>query len=187
VGVKLARITALVVVACGFVGTVLSGTTVTGSHGAPQWGALAPTLSGGASSLDELLKDFVDALADNDGRRLEALHVTEDEYRQVILPGSVEPGQPPQTISEEGGDYFWDLLSTKSAYHRQGILRQYGGRRYEIVDASWRKGIRDWAGYRAYQRLELTLRDEEGKELVLETGSVAEVRGRFKFISFIRD
>lgn len=184
---KLARISVLVAILGVVVTAILSGTAVDGSHVAPRGAAPHPPLSGGASSVDELLGEFLATLEANDRDALERLRVDETEYRKVIMPGSVEPGQPPQRLSEAADEYFWQSLNGKSVYYRQHILSGYGGRKYRIANVKWLKGIRDYAWYRVYDRLALTVVDEDGVEHVIDTGSVAEVDGRFKFISFIRD
>ena len=48
-------------------------------------------------------------------------------------------------------------------------------------------GTHDYAGFKSYRRLRLQMKDEEGRELEIATGSVGEIDGRFKFISFLRD
>ena len=184
---KLARISVLVLVMGIAAFVVLGGTTVSGSLTAPRGAAPHPPLSGGASSVDELLGRFVKALEANDGDALEALRVTEDEYRKIIMPGSVKPGEPPQKLSPKADEYFWQSLDTKSLYGGRALLAGYKGRTYRITNVTWLKGIDDYAWYRCYDRLELTLVDQRGEELKLNTGSVAEVDGQFKFISFIRD
>jgi len=184
---KLARISVLALVLGVFVMAVLGGTTVDGSLVVPRGTAPHPPLSGGASSVDELLGKFVAALEAGDRGALENLRVGEVEYRQVIMPGSVPPGQPPQKLSPAADEYFWQSLNGKSVYGSQHLVSAYGGRQYHIKNVTWLKGIDEYAWFRCYDRLELTLIDQQGAEHVLNTGSVAEVDGRFKFISFIRD
>jgi hypothetical protein len=184
---KLVRISFLVVVV-GFAALAVVGrTTVNGSLTAPPKAALHPPLSGGASSVDELLAKFVAALEANDGAALEALRVDETEYRKIIMPGSVKPGQPPQKLSAAADQYFWESLDTKSRYGGRALLAGYHGRKYRVTDVTWIKGVDEYAWYRCYDRLQLTMVDEGGEEHMLDTGSVADVDGRFKFISYIRD
>lgn len=184
---KFVRISFLVLVVAFVAVAVLGGTRVSGSLTAPRAARPYPPLSGGASSVDELLGKFVNALADNDRRALDDLRVGEEEYRERIMPGSVKPGDPPQKLSPAADQYFWESLNLKSLYSEQGLLNEYGGRAYTIKSVIWRKGIKDYDGFRCYDRLEMTMADADGNERVLSTGSVAEVDGTFKFISFIRD
>lgn len=184
---KLVRISILILVV-GFATTaILGSTTVDGSHVALEGARPPMPLSGGASSVDELLGRFLRALEASDRTALEALRVGEVEYRKLIMPGSAKPGEPPQKLSPAADQYFWESLDTKSVYSAQFLLAHFGGRKYRIKDVVWQKGVDDYLWYRCYDRLEMTLVDDAGAEHVLNTGSVAEVGGRFKFISFIRD
>jgi hypothetical protein len=161
-----------------------------GAASAETGTATQPTpdrLTGGASSLDELVARFLEALGRRDRDALEGLRVTEAEYRSIIVPGSVAPGAPPQVLSEAGLEYFWGEMSQKSAAHREAILEHFGGRPFTPVRHSFEKGIREFAGYKAYGRLRVVLRDPQGAESELRTGSIVERDGRFKFATFIRD
>lgn len=144
-------------------------------------------LTGGAASLEEALALFLEAVKRNDRDALEGLRVTEAEWRSLIVPGSVAPGQAPQVLSEEGLDYFWGEMNQKSAAHRDAILERFGGKPFTPVRHSFEKGIREFAGYKAYGRLSVILRDEKGVEVELRTGSIVERDGRFKFATYIRD
>jgi hypothetical protein len=167
------------------------GSIAAAPHSPPAGAAGAeaerPRLTGGAGSIDELLDRFVAALASGEGERLEELRVTESEYRSILIPGSVDPGAPPQVLSEEGLEYFWAEMSQKSAAHREAILARFGRRALTPLRHSFEKGEREFAGYKAYEKLVLVFRDEKGAEVELRTGSIVERDGRFKFASFIRD
>lgn len=185
---KLARISFLAIVVCVAVVTVLGRGSVSGSLTAPRAAAPPhPALSGGADSVDELLGEFVAAIEAKDVAALDALRVDETEYRKIIMPGSVKPGQPPQKLSAAADQYFWESLDTKSRYGGRALIAGYGGRKYRVTDVTWKKGVGEYAWFRCYDRLQLTMVDEDGEEHVLDSGSVAEIDGRFKFISFIRD
>lgn len=157
--------------------------------GAPPTQAAIPRLrvTGGAATMEELVDRFLAALRAKDRGALEELRITEAEYRQVIIPGNVEKGEPLQVLKEDASDYFWGLLNTKSVYHREDILRKHGGKNYVLKEIFFEKGTKEFAWFTAHRRLALTLVDESGEEVDLNTGSIAEVDGRFKFVSFIRD
>jgi hypothetical protein len=158
--------------------------------GAGEGPAALPTpshLSGGASSVDELVERFLAALHARDRADLDALRVSEAEYRSIIVPGSVEPGKPPQVLAEDALQYFWTEMSQKSAAHRDAILQRFGGRPLGRVRYGFEKGEHRFAGYNAYRKLVVVLRDEHGAEVEVRTGSIVERDGRFKFASFIRD
>jgi hypothetical protein len=142
---------------------------------------------GGASSVDELLDQFLLALAARDGKRLDQLRVDEAEYRSIILPGGGKAGEPMRQFPQRKSAYFWRLHSTKSFYATQSLLGDFGGRVLTRRATDFSRGIEHYAGFTAYRRATLTLVDERGQELELHTGSIAEHGGRYKFISYFGD
>jgi hypothetical protein len=144
-------------------------------------------LHDGASSVEELVSHFLDALREKDAKALRALRVDRDEYVDVILRGNVPPGAPLRDWPKEVNDYWWGVLHTKSVYFEANILAGFGGHRYRLKQLGFVKGTKQYATYTAHKQLELTVEDETGSEQTIRTGSIAEVNGRYKFISFIRD
>jgi len=143
-------------------------------------------LKNGAPSVDKLVDQFMQALKDRDKAKIRDLRVTEDEYRGLILPGSVDEGKPRQHYNDQASSYFWSILDTKSIYNEASILNSWGGRSVKLKSVSYRGGTKKYADYTAYKQLELKVEDEAGNEDELRLGSVAEVDGVYKFISFIR-
>lgn len=144
-------------------------------------------LSGGARSTDVLVQRLLNAIQAGDLAALDRLRVTRTEYLDVILPGSVAPGEPPQRMPHETALYFWELLDTKSRYGARQLLADFGGRRYRVTRVAFAKGRRRYAGYEALEQLRLDLVDEHGDSRELATGSIAVVGGVHKFVSFVRD
>jgi len=143
-------------------------------------------LKHGAPSVDKLVDQFMQALKERDKAKIRDLRVTEDEYRGLILPGSVDEGKPRQHYNDEASKYFWSVLDTKSIYNEAGILSAWGGRSVKLKSVSYRGGTKKYAEYTAYKQLELKVEDEAGNEDELRLGSVAEANGVYKFISYIR-
>lgn len=138
--------------------------------------------------MDSLVGEFLAALRRGDREALERLRIGRDEYLDVILPGSVAPGAPLQRVDrEKAGPFWWEYLTERSNLHRDELVRILGGRELVFVKSRFAKGSRIYANHVAHRRLVLELRDENGEERHLQTGSVVEVGGRFKFVSFIRD
>jgi len=113
--------------------------------------------------------------------------VSEQEYLRVIVPGTVKPGDPPKKLPDRTVEYFWGELNTKSIYSEENLMELFGGHTYRKTAVRWDKGIQEYATYKAYKQLRLDLESDAGTNAHLETGSIAEVDGRFKFISFKRD
>ena len=141
-----------------------------------------------APSVETLVERFLDALAAKDGARLHRLRVTETEYRELIMPGAVKPGEKLQIFPDEDSKFFWGMLDTKSIYAAVGFLRDYGGRALTLKGIGYQSDGRiQYAWYEAYRAPRITVVDTEGEELALLIGSIAIVDGRYKFISFAAD
>lgn len=154
----------------------------------PQVAMSHAALAGGAASVDDLVASFLAALRRGDPAGVEALRIGRDDYLDVILPGSVEPGEPLQPVDRaKAGPYWWEYLSERSDLHRDELVRDFGGRDLQLVGFRFAKGTRQFANHVAHRRLVIELRGADGETRDLQTGSIAEVDGRFKFISFIRD
>ena len=150
-------------------------------------GATERALRGGATSVEELVNRFLDALGKKDGKALRALRVDRDEYVELILRGNVPVGAPLRDWPKEMNEYWWGVLHTKSVYSEANILAGFGGHHYRLKHFDFTKGSRQYATYTAYKQVQVTVEDEAGTEKDIRTGSIAEVNGRYKFISFIRD
>lgn len=140
-----------------------------------------------APSIEALVERLLSALAVKDAAALERLRISEDEYFAIIVPGSVDPGQPPQRMARTAAQYWWDEMDGKSRYWGLHLLDEFGGRTLKVKKIAWGKGEKEYAWFTGYRQLRAVLEDQEGKEMALETGSVARVRGRFKFVSYVRD
>ncbi len=141
----------------------------------------------GAPSIDRLIDDFVQAINDSDKAKLRQLRVSQEEYLGVILPGSVEPGERRPQYNQEEADYLWGMLDGKSVYVEANLIASYGGHHATVTEKQFRKGTKKYADYTAYKQLVLTLKDDKGTEATMKIGSIAEVDGQFKFISYVRD
>ena len=138
-------------------------------------------------SIDSLLAKLKQALETKDRKLLHSLRVTEDEYRNVIMPGSVPEGQPRAQYSEQASQYFWSILNLKSVYSEANLLDEYGGKPIKLTAVDYHKGVQHYRDYTAYKQLHITVEDDTGKKDTMKIGSIAEVGGAYKFISFVRD
>jgi hypothetical protein len=139
-------------------------------------------------SAEQLIDRFLGALEHGDPDALRGLRVTETEYREILMPTSVPEGQPLRRPSKEFADLAWGLIDEKSRYYEQSLLSQYGGLQLRLKNVAYDKGEQRYAGYTARRQLRLKLSDDStGAEFELATGSIVEVAGRYKFVSYIRD
>lgn len=141
-------------------------------------------LTDATSSPQELIDAFLHALETKNLDGLHRLRVTEAEFKDIILPGFVPPGEQPRTYPDYYTDYAWQRIDSRCYYYERFLLAQFGGHHYTVKDARYAKGTREYATYRTLKQLRLTL-DADGKEVHLGTGSIVEVSGRYKFASFV--
>jgi len=159
-----------------------------GAHGASaKASAPLPTLHGGTTSKEALVARLVDALAHNDREKLRALRVDQAEYVDIILRGSVPKGQPLREWPPDVTGYFFRDLDTKCRYVEQHLLELFGGHDMKVESFEFSRGVTQFANHVAYRQLRVKVKDPTGKEAELATGSIAEVNGRYKFISFLAD
>lgn len=140
----------------------------------------------GENSLDGLMEKFRQALETKDRPLLHRLRVTRDEYLTIIMPGSVEEGQPRAKYDKQAEQYFWSILDTKSIYGESNLLFAYGGKPLTLKSVEYRRGIKKYRDYTAYKQLTVTLDDGSTGPERVKIGSIAEVNGQYKFISFVR-
>jgi hypothetical protein len=72
-------------------------------------------------------------------------------------------------------------------YSEGALLHQHGGKPIKVTNVEYRKGIVRYRDYTAYKQLTVTLDDGSGEPDRMRIGSIAEVDGQFKFISYVRD
>ena len=140
-----------------------------------------------APSIETLIDQFLGALAAKDRAALHQLRVTESEYLETILPGTVAVGAEQRKWPEEVTKFYWAQMDDKSKFYEGFLLQKFGGRKYQLKSMQYEKGTQQYATYSAFKQLRLALEDGDGKPVELATGSIAEVDGQYKFISFIRD
>jgi hypothetical protein len=139
-------------------------------------------------SIDSLLEKFRHALETKDKQLLRQLRVNRTEYLDIIMPGSVDEGQPRATYDKTARDYFWGILNGKSIYVEANLLNDFGGKPLRVTSVEYRHGVKRYRDYTAYKQLTLTIDDGSGNVPEhMKIGSIAEVNGQYKFISYVRD
>ena len=140
--------------------------------------------AGAAPSVDALMDEFVQALTKKDQDALIRLRVTKSEYVDLIVPGTVPVGQPPRLISEQPKEYYWSLIDTKSHYYADNLVGEFGGRTYHGRQLKFSRPTKEYAWYTAEGQVRLELEGDDDRTYHLLTGWLAEVDGKYKFISY---
>jgi len=141
-----------------------------------------PDLSGGASSIESLADSLLVALAANDEEGLQKLRVSESEYLEIIVPGTVPVDSPRRKTEPEASAFFWRMLDAKSRDFSRLLLAEFGGKRLTRHAIRFTKGTNAFAAYTAHGQLRILVTDASGAEHVVRSGTVAQVGDRYKLI-----
>jgi len=142
------------------------------------------TFADGAPSVDALMDEFVQALSQKDMDALSRLRVTNAEYVDLIVPGTVPVGKPPRQVSNNPKEFFWRMLDTKNHYFAEELLNLYGGRTYRSRQLTFSKPAKEYAWYKAHGEVRLDLEGDDDVTYHVRSGWVAEVDGKYKFIGY---
>jgi hypothetical protein len=137
-----------------------------------------------APSVDVLMDEFLQALAKRDKDALTKLRVTRSEYTDLIIPGTVPVGKGLRSVSEQPKEYYWNLLDTKSHYYADNLVGLFGGRNYRSRELKFSRPTKEYAWYTAVGQVRLELAGDDDRTYHLLTGWLAEVDGKYKFISY---
>ena len=135
-------------------------------------------------SPEQAAEAVLDALAANDVERLEALALSETEFRTVVWP------ELPSSRPERGlpFDYAWGDLHQKSNNALRRLIAGQAGRRYQLLAVEFDGESTAYDTYTVHRESRLVVRDEHGAEMQLRFfGSVLERDGEYKVFSFVVD
>lgn len=146
--------------------------------------ARPPALSQTFSSEAALAERILGALAARDIAALQALPLSEDEFRDVVWP-ELPASRPEARVPL---DYAWRTLAQNSRGHLHEAVHEHGGRRYRLLRVRFDGGSTPYGSFTVHRRARVVVRDAAGGERQLRLfGSVLEHDRRFKLFSFVAD
>lgn len=124
------------------------------------------------------------ALAARDIAALQALPLSEREFRQAVWPelpsGRAEMGVPVE--------FAWRTLAQNSSGHLAQIFAAHGGRRYRLIGVRFDGEATRYDTFTVRRKARLIVHDERGSERHLRLfGVVLQQNGRFKLFSYVAD
>jgi hypothetical protein len=140
-----------------------------------------PPLANTHPSASSLASAVLDALARRDRTTLEALALSETEFRDHVWP------QLPASRSERNlpFSYVWGDLRQKSAQTLRTVMTREGGKRYELIGVRFTAQT-DYRTYRVHREATLRVRNASGADLDLRVcGSMIEQDGAWKVFSYV--
>jgi hypothetical protein len=147
-------------------------------------GDSARTFAGGAPSREQLVRRFLDALAENDSVALRSMVVGAREFADLYYPESPQ-SRPPyrQPVS-----FAWRMIQDPSAAGFSKLLHRLGGERLRYLSHRCDPAVQ-WEGRTTRHagclvRVVLPAGDTATKRYF---GSIVERDGQFKFLSYTND
>jgi hypothetical protein len=143
-----------------------------------------PPLANTQDSARAVAGQVLDAIARRDRPALEALAISEPEFRVHVWP-SLPAARPERNLPMS---YVWGDLHQKSTASLSRILTQHGDRRYDLVDVRFADEATPYDGYVVHRKAVLTVRGADGStEEIRVCGSLIEKDGRWKVFSYVID
>jgi hypothetical protein len=140
-----------------------------------------PPLANTHPSAASLASALLAALAGGDRTALEALALSETEFRDHVWP-QLPAARPERNLPFS---YVWADLRQKSALSLTNVLSREGGKRYQLVGIRF-DGETDYRTYRVHREAMLRVRDPGGEETDLRMcGSMIEQDGNWKVFSYV--
>jgi hypothetical protein len=142
-----------------------------------------PSLANTSSSAEALAGAVLDALARRDRARLDALAVSEQEFRDHIWP-DLPAARPERNLPFS---YVWGDLHQKSTASLLRTLDAYGGRRVSLTRVTF-AGKTNYARYIVHRDARFEVAETGGVSTSLRVcGSFLEKDGVWKVFSYVVD
>lgn len=125
---------------------------------------------------------LLDAVAADDGTTLEALALSEQEFRQHVWP-ELPAARPERNLPFS---YVWGDLRQKSVAGLARTRSAHGGRRYTLEDVRF-SGETRYPGYTVHRDGVLVVKGPDGPHELRLCGSMIEQGGRWKVFSYAVD
>jgi hypothetical protein len=147
-------------------------------------GASVPPLTNTQPSPSALAEAVLRGFERRDSTALQALAVSEQEFRDHIWP-ELPAARPERNLPFS---YAWGDLRQKSEAALGATLASQGGHQYDLVRVRFLGGTARYKTYLIHRETALTVKDATGTELQLRLfGSTLEKDGQFKVFSFVVD
>jgi hypothetical protein len=142
-----------------------------------------PALAHSYDTPDALAIAVVEALAARDRERLEAIALSEREFRDHVWP-ELPAARPERNLPFS---FVWGDLRQKSLAALSRTLNEHGGRRYHVDHVSFAARTQ-YASYTIHRDATVHVRDDAETTRELRVcGSMLEQQGRWKVFSYVID
>lgn len=146
--------------------------------------ACAGPLPNSQVSAKALAIAVAEAVANRDSVALRRLALDEQEFRQHVWP-ELPASRPERNLPFS---YVWGDLRTKSDAGLEAVLRDHGGRRYQVDQIRFKGESTQYQTSVVHRDSRLEVRGPDGtRDTIQLFGSVIEKEGRFKVFSYVVD
>lgn len=143
-----------------------------------------PPLAHTFESPDALAGAVIQCLARGDRPGLEALAVSEQEFRDHVWP-DLPASRPERNLPLA---YVWTELSQKSALHLTQTIEKFRGQQLELVGVEFTGAVSTYRTCKVHRESAVRVRMPDGSERRLRVfGSMIEQGGRYKVFSYVVD
>jgi hypothetical protein len=140
-------------------------------------------LANADASAEGLATAVLEALARNDRAALEALALSEDEFRAHVWP-ELPAARPERNLPFS---YVWGDLRQKSRLRLAQTLREHGGTALTLLDVTFSSETK-YPSYVVHREATFRVRDAAGTESEVRVcGSMLEKDGAWKVFSYVVD
>ncbi|MEZ5294169.1 MAG: hypothetical protein R2745_24010 [Vicinamibacterales bacterium] len=143
-----------------------------------------PPLAHASDTPEALLTAVLDRLAARDRGGLDALALSEEEFRRLVWP-SLPAARPERNLPFS---YVWGDLHQKSDASLRQVLARHGGRRYRLEHVRFEGETSAYAAVTVHRGAVVDVRDDGGESAAIRVcGSLVERAGRWKVFSYVVD
>ncbi len=141
------------------------------------------TIAGGASSRDDLVRRFADAVQRADPAALIRMTMNRAEFAYLYYPHSIHINRPYELAADDA----WLLTRADSEKGLTRIIQRFGGKPFQVTAYQCNEEPRAEGPNRYWDDCTLTGRIEGAPETMRWFGSIWERDGHFKFVSYSND
>jgi hypothetical protein len=144
----------------------------------------APPLANTLENPEAVGRALLDALAQRDRRRLDALALNEREFRDHVWP-DLPAARPERNLPFS---YVWGDLHQKSRLALSDVIEQYGGKRFELRRVRFLGKSTQYAHSTVHRASVFDAVDASGNEVALRLcGSLIQKDDGWKVFSYVVD
>jgi hypothetical protein len=132
--------------------------------------------------VEDLARQFLDALHDENGQGILDLAISREEFEQFVWP-ELPASRPGANLTVE---FVWNQLNMRSQADFRGTFSRNKGNKWELLEVRFEEKVQEYPTFRIHKDARLLVLDESGRQKEMNLfGSIIELDGEFKIFSFV--